>query len=428
MDASQVFTVSELLLEIKHLVESKFTLVHVEGEITNLSRAASGHYYFSLSDSDALLTGALFKMDALRNPLVSRLKDGDKVLIIGQVNLYPKRGQIQIIAKRVLPAGEGQLKLQLEILKTKLAGEGLFDLERKRPIPRYPKKVGVITAIDSAAMNDFLKIIKRREVGFSVSIYGALVQGEKAPDSIIKGLTTFERYNDQNPSDKFDVVVLLRGGGSLEDLWAFNNEALARKIFQSPFPIISAVGHEVDFSISDYVADKRCETPSAAAEVLTEYFYGFKENLNRLYSLMSINMRSVLKQKQINLERNSPQHFINQLISYSQVQRKRLEQLSIIKHADKLLGLIDLEFNLDEKHLRLISGLNQFSQNLQRKMMELDRLLKAFNPDNILQKGYTYVKTTSGRVISRTDLFDRLQKEEQLIVKFHDGERLVQKN
>src|SRR5665647_366517 len=257
-------TVSDLLSSIKDVLENHFHEVMVQGEVSNLSPSTSGHWYFSLSDDKASISCALFKMDALRNPLIRSLKDGDKIIIFGPLSVYSKRGTFQILAKRIMPAGAGQLKLQFERLKAKLSAEGLFDLDIKKILPTFPQKIAVITAEHGAALQDFLNVIKRRSLWLDIIIIPALVQGDGAPRSLISALKKAQNL------DGVDVVVLTRGGGSMEDLWAFNDEELVRTIAACPIPVVSAVGHQVDFTICDYVSDFRSETPTAAAETLSQ--------------------------------------------------------------------------------------------------------------------------------------------------------------
>lgn len=259
-----VASVSDLVSSIKECLEEEFHEVMVQGEVTNLSPSSAGHWYFTLSDENASLSCALFKGDALRNPLIRNLKNGDKIILSGPLSVYLKKGSFQMLVRRLVPAGEGQLKLQFERLKAKLSEEGLFDLERKKKLPLFPKRIAVITAEHGAALQDFINVMKRRTLWLNLVIIPALVQGEGAPKSLIQALEKAEGLRD------IDVIVLTRGGGSLEDLWAFNDENLIRRIHHCPIPVISAVGHQVDFTLCDYVADHRSETPTAAAETLSQ--------------------------------------------------------------------------------------------------------------------------------------------------------------
>ena len=253
-------TVSQLNRQAKTLLEQGLARLWVEGEISNLARPASGHVYFTLKDKSAQVRAAFFRQRQ-RGPTI-RFKDGDQVLVYGRVSLYEARGDYQLIVEQIEPAGEGALKRQFEVLKKKLAAEGLFDEDRKQDLPALPTRIGVITSPTGAAIRDIVSIIGRRFPSIPIVIYPAAVQGDAAVPELINALATAIRR------DECDVLIIGRGGGSLEDLWAFNDEQLARAIADSPIPIVSAVGHEVDFTIADFVADLRAPTPSGAAELV----------------------------------------------------------------------------------------------------------------------------------------------------------------
>ena len=258
--ATAAITVSQLNRRVKTLLEQGMGRLWVEGEISNLSRPASGHIYLSLKDNSAQVSAAWFRQRQ-RGPAV-RFKDGDRVLAYGRVSLYEARGNYQLIIEQMEPAGEGVLKRRFDALKLKLSAEGLFDEDRKQPLPVLPKRIGVITSPSGAAIRDILSVLGRRFPAVPVVIYPAAVQGDSAPGELMMALqTAIERK-------ECDVLIMGRGGGSLEDLWAFNDEQLAREIAACPIPIVSAVGHEVDFTIADFVADMRAPTPSGAAEMV----------------------------------------------------------------------------------------------------------------------------------------------------------------
>jgi exodeoxyribonuclease VII large subunit len=253
-------SVSQLNRQVKTLLENGLARLWVEGEISNLARPASGHLYFRLKDESAQI-GAAFFRQRQRGPTIS-FKNGDHVLVYGRVTLYEARGDYQIIVENIEPAGEGVLKRRYEALKKKLADEGLFDEDRKQAIPELPGRIGIITSPSGAAIRDILTILARRFPAVPVVIYPSAVQGDAAAPELIAALQTAVRR------DECDVLILTRGGGSLEDLWAFNDEQLARGIAESPIPVVSAVGHEIDFTIADFVADVRAPTPSGAAEMV----------------------------------------------------------------------------------------------------------------------------------------------------------------
>ncbi len=261
-EGPKVFTVRELTRQIKNLVESAFPAVWVEGEISGFKHHHSGHMYFNLKDGEAVLKTAFFAR-ANRN-VKFELKDGLQVICFGKISLYEPRGDYQLYVERVEPKGLGALQLAFNQLKEKLAKEGLFDPARKRAIPRFPKVVGVVTSPTGAAIRDILHIVNRRFRGTGVLLNPVKVQGDGAAEEIARAIA------EMNQLDDIDVLIVGRGGGSLEDLWAFNEEIVARAIFKSRIPIISAVGHEIDWTICDWVADLRAPTPSAAAEIVVQ--------------------------------------------------------------------------------------------------------------------------------------------------------------
>lgn len=253
-------TISQLNRRVKSLLEQGIARLWVEGEISNWSRPASGHIYFSLIDDSAQVSSAWFRQRQ-RGPAIG-FKNGDRVLAFGRVSIYETRGNYQFIVEQMEPAGEGVLKRRFDALKKKLEDEGLFDADRKQELPALPERIGVITSATGAAIRDILSVLERRFPAVPVLIYPAAVQGDAAPGELIDALQTAVRRNE------CDVLILSRGGGSLEDLWAFNDEQLARAIADCPLPVISAVGHEIDFTIADFVADVRAPTPSGAAEIV----------------------------------------------------------------------------------------------------------------------------------------------------------------
>lgn len=267
-------TVSQLNRRAKTMLEQGIARIWVEGEISNLARPASGHLYFSLKDDSAQIRAAFFRQRQ-RGPNI-KFKDGDKVLAYGRVSIYEARGDYQLIVEQIEPAGEGALKREYDKLRKKLAAEGLFDADRKQELPELPTQIGIITSPSGAAVRDILSVLRRRFPSVPVTIYPTAVQGDAAPGELLAALADAERRNE------CDVLILARGGGSIEDLLAFNNEQLARAIAACPIPIVSAVGHEVDFTIADFVADLRAPTPSGAAELVVPDREDWLRTINRL--------------------------------------------------------------------------------------------------------------------------------------------------
>ncbi|WP_244609504.1 exodeoxyribonuclease VII large subunit [Candidatus Rhabdochlamydia sp. T3358] len=257
----EIFTVSTLTSAIKHTLELKFFCVCIKGEISNFKAQSSGHLYFTLKDSEAQISCVLFRSNA--KALTRSPQNGDQVILQGELSVYPPRGNYQIIARSLSYMGVGELLVKWHQLKTKLEQMGFFEREKKKPLPKYPKRVGVVTSATGAVIQDILQILKRRAPGLSILLNPVTVQGEMAAKEIAQAIEDFNRY------ELADVLIVGRGGGSLEDLWAFNEEIVACAIYHSKIPIISAVGHETDTCIADFVADQRAPTPSAAAELVT---------------------------------------------------------------------------------------------------------------------------------------------------------------
>ena len=270
-----VLSVSELTTQVKRLLEKSVGSVWVTGEITNLRAQSSGHMYFTLKDAGAQLSCVLFRSEAVRNR--SGLQDGQKLLLQGDVTVYEARGQYQLIVRAVELQGIGALQLAFEKLKQKLAAEGLFAPERKRPLPEYPQRIGLITSPTGAAIRDVLHVVQRRNPALEIILAPCRVQGDGAAEEIAAAIRLLNEFNTQQSRFNLQLILVTRGGGSLEDLWAFNEEAVARAIFESAIPVVSAVGHEIDFTISDFVADVRAATPSAAAEIITEGVFASRE-------------------------------------------------------------------------------------------------------------------------------------------------------
>src|ERR1035438_2876128 len=267
----RIWPVRQLVAEVRELVEQEYGDVWVEGEISNFRPAPSGHVYFTLKDADAQLPIVLFRRQAML--LRFRPEDGLHVLVRGRVSIYEQRGQMQLVAETMEPVGAGSLQLAFEQLKERLKAEGLFDAERKRSLPAFPRTVGIVTSPTGAVIRDFLNIVARRHSGLSVLVCPVSVQGDSAPAEIEAALRSL------SDSGLVDVIVVARGGGSLEDLAAFNSERVARAIAWSSLPVVSAIGHENDFTIADFVADLRAPTPSAAAELITEAQHKIAEYL-----------------------------------------------------------------------------------------------------------------------------------------------------
>ncbi|MCM8766369.1 MAG: exodeoxyribonuclease VII large subunit [Candidatus Omnitrophica bacterium] len=278
-----IYTVTELTRHIRIILEDSFPLIWVEGEISNLRKPLSGHIYFTLKDENSALNAVIFRNGEVE--LGFRLEDGQKVICGGRITVYEKQGIYQLQVERIEPVGIGALQLRLEQLKKKLREEGLFDPAHKKPLPLLPRHIGVVTSPTGAAIRDILKVIKRRFYNLAVTINPVRVQGESAALEIAKAIEEFNRMGN------VDVLIVGRGGGSLEDLWAFNEEIVARAIYNSKIPVISAVGHEIDWTIADLVADVRAPTPSAAAEMVVAE----KEKLREKIEIEKIRLQEMME-------------------------------------------------------------------------------------------------------------------------------------
>ena len=405
-ESRQPVTVSQLNRQAKRLLESGLARVWVEGEISNLARPASGHVYFRLKDSGAQVAAAYFRQRQ-RGPTI-RLKDGDQVLVYAKVSLYEARGDYQLIVEQVEPAGEGILKRQYERLKNKLAAEGLFDEERKRPIPALPGRIGVITSPSGAAVRDILSVLGRRFPLIPVVIYPAAVQGDAAPGELVAALDTANERNE------CDVLIIGRGGGSLEDLWAFNDERLARRIVDSDIPVVSAVGHEVDFTIADFVADVRAPTPSGAAELVVPDQEDWIRRFDVLGDRIVRNGQRTLEDRAQSLDwlqrrligaspmarlrnqsdllrelrarlRSGVREHLNDKSQHLQSLRATLMQLSPAVRVEKFSG------RLDALHRRAVTAVATFLSDRNHRTELAARALHSVSPLATLNRGYAIV-------------------------------------
>lgn len=355
MPKNNVYTVTRLNGEVRQLLESELGRVWLEAEISNFSAPSSGHWYLTLKDNQAQIRSAMFK--GKNRSVTFRPANGQQVLVKGSISVYEPRGDYQLIIDSMLPAGDGLLAQQYEALKMKLAGEGLFAVDTKRPLPSHIQRIGIITSPTGAAIRDVLHVLKRRDPSIEVIIYPSAVQGEHADKSLCHAIM---QANDRN---EVDVLLLTRGGGSLEDLWCFNSEALAHTIYNSALPIVSAVGHEVDTTISDYVADLRAPTPSAAAELLSNDAISKRDKLNVA----------------MNRLRQGWQH-------YRLTQQQRFSQLEHKLHRqDPKRRLQQYEQRFDEIQLRLESSINARLSSLTMHSQGLAHRLAQQSPRNRLQ-------------------------------------------
>ena len=414
---NEIISVGELNRSAKYLLESNFPAVSVIGEISNLARPASGHIYFSLKDDEGSIQCAMFKgsnMGLNFNP-----KDGDECIVSGNISLFVQRGNYQLIAKKMILAGQGNLMQQYEKLKNKLKDEGLFDDANKLPIPEAPKHVAVITSTSTAALQDVLSTIERRAPNMRISLSPATVQGESASDTIIDALKRIQNYNN-NSSDKIDCVLICRGGGSIEDLWCFNNEDLAREIFSFEIPIISGVGHEIDFTITDFVSDLRAPTPTAAAEIVSEFNFNLIEKLSEISKDLVSKIKNILRDKNQTLDYQSshlkhPAHVIKEQNRILVSTHEKLEMLIKQKISDSKLSfkentnslfienpkylILDRKNSLQKNYQSLKNLILSFINKSQSRIVTSEKVIKSIDPQNILERGYSLITNIEGSVI-----------------------------
>ncbi|EKB12719.1 exodeoxyribonuclease VII large subunit [Aeromonas veronii] len=429
----QVFTVTRLNSAVRMILEQDLGLVWLTGELSNLAIPSSGHWYFSLKDLGAQVRCAMFKGNNRR--VVFRPQDGMQVLVQARVSLYEPRGDYQLIIESMQPAGDGVLALRFEELKRRLGAEGLFDESRKRPLPREPRAVGLITSATGAALHDMLTVLKRRAPDLPVFIYPTQVQGSAAISQIVAAIAK------ANQRAEVDVLIVGRGGGSLEDLWCFNEEAVARAIAHSAIPVVSAVGHEVDVTISDFAADLRAPTPSAAAELVApdnqariQRLAHLKQRLLQAMSRQQTTARHdfILLQKRLDhqdpkrrLEQQSQrldelstrlQQLLRQRLHQGERRLTNLELRLQGKSPERLLAAGKRRHQLAEERLYALIAKRQDLAS--HRLAMLTARLDGVSPLATLGRGYSITRTARGEVISRAD---QVNSGDQLITTLAQG-------
>ncbi|MDG6888727.1 Exodeoxyribonuclease 7 large subunit [Clostridium perfringens] len=386
----KTLSVGEVNNYVKKLVENDFILknLNVKGEISNLKFHSSGHIYFSLKDENSKVNCIMFKNNAVN--LDFRLEEGMKVEIKARLGVYHKEGTYQLYCENIKKAGIGEFFEEFHKLKKELSEEGIFDEKYKRALPKFPKRIGIITARTGAAVRDIINVIQRRNKSLDIILYPAKVQGENAADSIIEGIRYF------NNEKSVDVIILGRGGGSIEELWAFNNRDLAYEIFNSRIPTVSAVGHEVDFTISDFVSDMRAPTPSAAGELVSPSLQEMindllnkKEFLHRAIDRKFLNAKRDVDLLHKGLKGNNPKHIIE----------KRIKEVNSLEEKLNFLGKRKIDKAKDE-------------------LIALNSILQTLNPLNTLGRGYSVIMDKEDKVINEVS---ELKKNDMVKVIMKDG-------
>jgi len=383
-DENKIFSVCEISGIIKEMLEGVLANVRIEGEISNLKTAASGHIYFDLKDEDALISAVLFKGYARG----IKLKEGDKVCVRGDISCYIKAGRYQIIVRSVEVKTVGDLYAKFEALKAKLTEEGLFDADNKLPLPKFPSVIGVVTSPTGAAIRDIISVLSRRAKHLQVILAPSLVQGDGAKENIVQALKDLNKV-----TPKPDVILLGRGGGSIEDLWCFNEEEVVRAVVKSKIPVISCVGHEVDFTLTDFAASLRAPTPSAAAELVVQNAQDMLKHLDNLKRLLSVSLDAKYTNLQTRLE--------------AVIKNKIFKEPSVIFQS-KEQEIDDLSENL----------FNNFTNLLNKKEHSLELLKNALftlSPQGVLKRGYAIVRRVSdGQIAKQSVAGEHLKVQTEL--------------
>ena len=404
-------SVSEFTRRVKTVLESGLQACWVRGEISNLRAQSSGHFYFSLKDAGAQLSAVLFRGDASRQTV--KLRDGQQVVVYGQVSVYEARGQYQLIIRLVVEDGVGRLQREFEALKAKLAAEGLFAPERKRAIPTMPRTVGFITSPTGAAVQDFLRILTRRGWRGRVVVLPAKVQGEGAAAEMVEMLRLAQEL------EIFDLLVIGRGGGSLEDLWAFNEESLIRAVAASPVPVISAVGHEIDFTLCDFAADVRAETPSAAAELISSHFVACAERAIQAGEAMTGALEDALARAVERLDHARSR--LRLLSPGAQIEQGylRLDDFANRLGAALRASTQERRQQLADLRTRLAHASPEIRvQQDSQRLLALWKRLQAASPASVLNRGFAIVRDDAGQPVMRRA---KIISGQALAAEFADG-------
>ena len=414
----KIWSVAELTARISGVLSSQFANLWVEGEVSNYRPAQSGHLYFTLKDAKAQVKCVCFRTQALR--LKVRPEDGLKLIVRGSISVYEPRGDYQIYVEHIEPSGVGALQLAFEQLKKRLAAEGLFDPDRKKPLPMLPSRIGIVTSPTGAAVRDILRILRRRFPNLRLIVYPVRVQGEGAAEEIVAALKYFNR------KQSVDVILLARGGGSIEDLWAFNEESVARAISACTIPIVSGVGHETDFTIADFAADVRASTPSAAAEIVVKSRQEFQRHLLELEHKISQRMRYVLLQYRHQLKELTTHMGFRRLEDLLRRHRQQADELTArlggaledrierLRHrytiAATRISSFDLRAQIRTLGLRLMQRSTELGVRMERllvgKLQRLETLrvvLDERSPLRVLQRGYAICTDSAGNTVSAAD-------------------------
>jgi len=417
MTNQYIFSVSELNNQINNLVESKFSNLLVKGEISQLTKHPNGHMYFNIKDESATLPCAMFYYDKKLTNYIPNI--GDKVVLEGKSSFWVKGGSLKFLANKISLAGQGDLWAKFEALKKDLLEKGLFDQQHKKTLPKYPQKIGLITSISGSVIKDILDVIRRNSPYLKIVVRDCRMQGDEAVDDLIEAIDNFHHSNTN-----VDVIIIARGGGSLEDLWCFNSEKLAYKIYKSTIPIISAIGHETDTTISDLVSDKRAGTPSIAAEIVAPSVSECLQNVDFYYDSI------------LSLVRNKIENFIMQLKNIKKRHGLHKVKYILSNHHDKLSRImfslsdskIANQINMKNDKLDIINKniTSNVMNNLKAKIEKisyLENYSNSLNPNNVLKRGYSVVYNNQGKLVTKVE---NTKPQDKLDIKLYNGKLEVE--
>lgn len=427
----EIFSVTDLNRMAKSLLESHFQFVWLKGELSNLAKPRSGHLYFTLKDEHAQVRCAMFKHQ--QRGIDFDVTEGTEVLIQGTVSLYAERGDFQLIANKMLLWGTGQLQQAFDKLKQKLQNLGWFDEQIKKPLPLYPNTLGIVTSSTGDALQDILKILRHRYPVVRVIVYPTLVQGKNAAPSIVKAIQQAVKHKQA------DILLLARGGGSLEDLWGFNEECVAKALYKCPIPVVTGIGHEMDYTIADFVADCRAPTPTGAAQLVTPDAAILYQSFQSVQSALKKSVQNILNinamkvdhaEKRLIHPRDRIQRHIDKLTHQKQLVLQlmqehlrqwfsRVDHLCLrLRHQSPALSLANKQQTITEKQMRMRKALQRSIEQKEQMMHQRFSILHSLSPLNTLKRGYTITSDTQGKPITS---IKQIANKEKIVTQFEDG-------
>ena len=417
MTNQYIFSVSELNNQINNLVESKFSNLLVKGEISQLTKHPNGHMYFNIKDESATLPCAMFYYDKKLTNYIPNI--GDKVVLEGKSSFWVKGGSLKFLANKISLAGQGDLWAKFEALKKDLLEKGLFDQQRKKPLPKYPQKIGLITSVSGSVIKDILDVIRRNSPYLKIVVRDCRMQGDEAVDDLIEAIDNFHHSNTN-----VDVIIIARGGGSLEDLWCFNSEKLAYKIYKSTIPIISAIGHETDTTISDLVSDKRAGTPSIAAEIVAPSVSECLQNVDFYYDSILSLIRNKIEKFIIQLKNIKKRHGLHKARYILSNHHDKLSRIIFSLSSSKIANQINMKNDkLDIINKNITSNVMNNLKSKIEKINYLENYSNSLNPNNVLKRGYSVVYNNQGKLVTKVE---NTKPQDKLDIKLYNGKLEVE--